>query len=51
MAFELAFAAAIVYLPPLQAVFGTAALGPVQLALLAVFPVVIWGADELRRAF
>jgi calcium-translocating P-type ATPase len=47
---ELLFAAALIYLPPLQDVFGTAALGPVELAILAVFPVVVWGADELRRA-
>ena len=28
IAFELVFAAALIYLPPLQAVFGTASLGP-----------------------
>ncbi|PBC75858.1 calcium-translocating P-type ATPase [Streptomyces sp. TLI_235] len=48
--FSLAFAAAIVYLPPLHHVFGTAALGPAQLAIVAPFPFVVWGADELRRA-
>ena len=48
--FSLAFAAAIVYLPPLHHVFGTAALGPAQLATVAPFPFVVWGADELRRA-
>jgi magnesium-transporting ATPase (P-type) len=47
--FELAFAAALVYVPPLQEVFGTAGLGAAELALLAPFPVVVWGADELRR--
>jgi len=47
--FELAFAAAVVYAPPLQAAFSTAALGPVELAILLPFPFVIWGADELRR--
>jgi len=50
IAFELAFAAAIVYVPALQELFGTAALGPAELALLATFPFVVWGADELRRA-
>jgi magnesium-transporting ATPase (P-type) len=50
IASEIAFAAAVVYLPPLQRVFGTAALGPAELAILATFPVVVWGADELRRA-
>ena len=47
---EIAFAALLIYLPPLQRAFGTAALGPVELAILATFPVVVWGADELRRA-
>ncbi|HET7857215.1 MAG TPA: cation-transporting P-type ATPase [Gaiellaceae bacterium] len=48
-AFELAFAAALVYLPPLQEVFGTGPLGAEELLLLAPFPVIVWGADELRR--
>jgi hypothetical protein len=47
--FELVFAAAIIYLPPLQAIFGTNALGVRELALLAPFPLVVWGTDELRR--
>ncbi len=47
--FELVFAAAIVYLPLLQDVFHTAALGPAEVAILATFPLVVWGADELRR--
>ncbi len=50
IASELLFAAALVYVPVLQNVFGTAALGPAELALLATFPLVVWGADELRRA-
>ena len=49
IAFELVFAAALIYLPPLQAVFGTAALGVADLAFLAPFPVLVWGADELYR--
>jgi magnesium-transporting ATPase (P-type) len=49
IAFELAFAAALIYLPPLQAVFGTRALGPGDLAVLATFPFIVWGVDELRR--
>jgi magnesium-transporting ATPase (P-type) len=48
--FELLFGAAVVYVPFLQDVFGTVALGAVELAILAVFPIVVWGADELRRA-
>jgi magnesium-transporting ATPase (P-type) len=49
IAFELVFTAAVVYAPPLQDIFGTAALGWSQLAILAPFPVIVWGADELAR--
>ena len=45
-----AMAVAIVYLPPLRAVFGTAAPSAWQWALLLPLPVIVWGADELRRA-
>ncbi|MEV4642927.1 cation-transporting P-type ATPase [Actinoplanes sp. NPDC049548] len=51
IAFELVFAAAVIYLPPLQSVFGTAALGPAQVAFLIPFPLLVWGVDELYRAF
>jgi calcium-translocating P-type ATPase len=51
IAFELVFAAALIYLPPLQHVFHTAALGLPELAVLATFPVIVWGSDELRRAW
>jgi calcium-translocating P-type ATPase len=47
--FELAFAAAIIYFPPLQKVFATAGLGVRELAILATFPFIVWGTDELRR--
>jgi magnesium-transporting ATPase (P-type) len=49
IASEIVFAAAIIFVPVLQDVFGTAALRPVDLAVLAPFPVIVWGADELRR--
>ncbi|WP_254716510.1 HAD-IC family P-type ATPase [Actinomadura sp. WMMB 499] len=49
IAFELAFAAALIYLPPLQGLFGTAALPADVLAIVAAFPVIVWGTDELRR--
>jgi magnesium-transporting ATPase (P-type) len=49
IASELVFLAALVYVPFLQDVFGTAALGATELAILATFPFVVWGADELRR--
>ena len=50
IAFELAFSAALIYLPPLQTLFGTRPLGLPELALLALFPIVVWGADEIWRA-
>ena len=49
IAFELLFAAAVTYVPPLQAVFGTAAPPAILLPILLPFPLVVWGADELRR--
>ncbi|WGP08307.1 cation-transporting P-type ATPase [Streptomyces sp. SH5] len=50
IAFELAFTTALVYLPPLQDLFGTAALPWDVVALVATFPILVWGTDELRRA-
>jgi magnesium-transporting ATPase (P-type) len=50
IAFEVAFAAAVVTLPPLQRIFNTAMPTTGQLALLLPFPVLVWGADELWRA-
>jgi calcium-translocating P-type ATPase len=50
IAFELAVTAAVIYLPPLQRVFGTRPLGGRELLVLATFPVVVWGVDELFRA-
>ncbi|MCM4084848.1 cation-translocating P-type ATPase [Paractinoplanes hotanensis] len=49
IAFELVFAAALIYLPPLQAVFGTAALTAGQLVALLPMPLAVWGVDELYR--
>jgi len=48
--FELVFTAALIYLPPLQLLLGTRPLGSTELALLATFPVVVWGVDEAWRA-
>jgi calcium-translocating P-type ATPase len=50
IAFELLFAAAVIYLPPVQAVFATAALPLWVLALLVPMPVLVWGLDEIHRA-
>jgi calcium-translocating P-type ATPase len=49
IAFEVAFAAAVIYLPPLQAVFGTAALPGWAVLLLLPMPVIVWGVDEAYR--
>jgi len=49
IAFELAFAAALVYVPWLQDLFGTAALPAWVIALMLPMPVIVWGADELFR--
>ena len=49
IASELVFLVALVYVPVLQDVFGTAPLGATEIAILTTFPFVVWGADELRR--
>ena len=49
IAIELVFAAALIYLPFLHHLFGTAALSPAQLAVVVPYPFVVWGADEARR--
>lgn len=46
---ELVLAAALVYVPFLHPVFGTAALTLDQVCLVLPFPFLVWGADELRR--
>lgn len=43
------FALTLVYTPFLHPIFGTAALSAGQLLLVAPFPLIVWGADELRR--
>jgi magnesium-transporting ATPase (P-type) len=48
--FEVAFAAALIYVPVFQPIFHTAPLGPMEFAILVPFPFIVWGADELRRA-
>ena len=45
----IAFAAALCYLPPIQVVFGTAALPGWVLLLLIPCPVIVWGTDEITR--
>lgn len=48
--FSLAIAFTLIYLPPLRHLFGTASLLPKQLLIVAPFPIIVWGADESRRA-
>jgi calcium-translocating P-type ATPase len=50
IAAEVLFAAAVIYLPAFQTVFGTAALSWWQLLIVVPFPMVVWGVDEIRRA-
>jgi calcium-translocating P-type ATPase len=47
--FEIAFAAAVVLVPALQIVFGTATPRLWQAALLVPLPVIVWGVDETWR--
>ncbi|MEV8510483.1 cation-transporting P-type ATPase [Actinoplanes sp. NPDC051475] len=47
--FELLFTAAVIYAPPLQHIFGTASLNTTQLAIIAPFPLIVWGVDEAAR--
>jgi calcium-translocating P-type ATPase len=49
IAVALAFATALVYLPVMHGLFSTASLSPGQLAIVAPFPFIVWGADEIRR--
>ena len=47
--FEVVFAAAVVLVPPLQAVFGTATPQLWQVLALLPLPVLVWGSDEVWR--
>jgi magnesium-transporting ATPase (P-type) len=49
VAFAVAFAAVIIYVPPVQSIFKTVPLPARDLAVLACFPVIVWGSDELWR--
>jgi calcium-translocating P-type ATPase len=49
IAAELALAAAIIYVPALQHLLGTAALPAPLLLITLPFPFIVWGADEIRR--
>ena len=49
IAYEIVFAAAVVIVPPLQGVFGTATPDLWQVLFILPFPVMVWGVDELWR--
>jgi calcium-translocating P-type ATPase len=49
IAFELALAAILIYVPLFQELLATAPLSPVELLFTLPFPFIVWGADELRR--
>ncbi|HEY2502973.1 MAG TPA: cation-transporting P-type ATPase [Mycobacterium sp.] len=49
IAAEILLAAVFVYVPPMQALLGTAPLPVSDLALLLAYPVIVWGADEFMR--
>jgi calcium-translocating P-type ATPase len=51
IAFELLVAAAVIYLPAMQTALGTAAPPWWAMLLLLPCPVIVWGADELFRAW
>jgi len=48
-AYEVVFAAALVTVPALQGVFGTATPDLWQVLFILPFPVIVWGVDELWR--
>ncbi|HEY3373471.1 MAG TPA: cation-transporting P-type ATPase [Candidatus Aquicultor sp.] len=49
--FELLIVAAIIYIPFLQDIFGTTSVGVVEWSLALVFGVIIFLADEARKAY
>ena len=49
VAFEVVLLLAVLYLPPLQHAFHTSALDPWAWPLLALWPLVVIGAEELRK--
>ena len=49
IAFEIVFAAAMIYLPGVRDVFGMAPLPAWVIALLVPMPVLVWAVDELFR--
>jgi hypothetical protein len=50
IAFELGLLAALLYVPALAELFHMAPLGPAELAVLLLWPPLVLGADEVRKA-
>ena len=48
--FEVALTGVAIYLPAAQSFLGTRPLSGAELAVLACFPFIVWGADEAYRA-
>ena len=49
IAFEIAFATAVTTIPGLRDLFGASPPPAAALPLLVAFPIIVWGADEIRR--
>jgi magnesium-transporting ATPase (P-type) len=49
VAAEIALAAVFVYAPFFQSLLGTEPMPPADLLVLLPFPLIVWGADEIRR--
>lgn len=49
IAFELVFATAVIYVPALQFIFGTAGLDGWMLLMLIPMPLAVWSVDEIYR--
>jgi calcium-translocating P-type ATPase len=49
IAFEIAFAALLIYTPGLDGIFGTEPPPAGDMLVLLCFPPIVWGADEVRR--
>jgi calcium-translocating P-type ATPase len=51
VAFAVAFAGIVIYVPPVQSIFGTVGLSLRDVAVLACFAPLVWGSDELWRGW
>ena len=49
VAFAVAFAGVVIYVPPVQSIFGMVGLSVRDIAVLVCFAPLVWGSDELWR--